>query len=203
MSRNLEVFLRYAGYIRFELLLCHHVVLLKGHLHSLLHALCGSLKVGAYGESTTWGWHLENEVWAMWDSHDLGKPRTPDDGVVDVVEGRDFKSQRLDAKVLCRAKSDRQIDVSERVFAYARNNPEERGIRFLEFAERDPHLLQSPGEHHVDAGPSVDQNLLESGVADYGGYQQRILARLIEVEPLIRPTERDRLVGPIVWLRRL
>ena len=64
----------------------------------------------------------------MWDSHELGWPWTPDDGVVDAVEGRDFKSQRLDAKVLCRAKSDRQMDVSERVFAYAWDNPEERGI---------------------------------------------------------------------------
>ena len=88
----------------------------------------------------------------------------------------------------------------ERILPRTWHDPKEWGIWFFEFAERDPHVLQSSREQDVDDCPAVDQHLLESGVAEYGVHQQRILAWLVKIEPLICPTERDWLMGPIIRL---
>ena len=106
LSRDLQGFLRELGRICLEPFLSRQVVLCEGRLDCFLLALRRSLEIRPKGQDSAWGRHLEDKVWVMWDGHEFSQPRTPNDGVVDGIEGRHLKAKSFCAKVLRCAKGD-------------------------------------------------------------------------------------------------
>jgi hypothetical protein len=68
----------------------------------------------------------------------------------------------------------------------------------VELFEGDSQALKRPGECDVDAASPVHQNLLHPALSNHWIDEERVLARVIEVEPLIRPSEGNRVLGPSV-----
>ena len=69
----------------------------------------------------------------------------------------------------------------------------------MELFEVNSQALECPGEGDVDAAPPVHQHLLYSALSDHRIDEERVFARMVEVEPLILPSESDRVFRPPVW----
>ena len=69
----------------------------------------------------------------------------------------------------------------------------------MELFEGDSQALKCPGEGDVDAASPVHQHLLYPALSDHRIDEERVFARMVEVEPLIRPSEGDRVLRPPVW----
>jgi hypothetical protein len=72
----------------------------------------------------------------------------------------------------------------------------------VEFFECDSQALKCPGKGDIDAASPVHLHLLYPNLSDHWINEERVLARVIEVEPLIRPSEGNRVFGPLIWGRR-
>jgi hypothetical protein len=59
--------------------------------------------------------------------------------------------------------------------------------------------LECSGEGDIDAAPPVYQYLLHPALSDHRIDEERVFAWVVEVEPLIRPREGDRVLRPSVW----
>nr|ACG24228.1 hypothetical protein [Zea mays] len=91
----------------------------------------------------------------MWNGHEFGESRPPDDGVVPAVEIRHFEPQELGYVVLKSSEGDGHVDVAQRVFPFRRHDVEERSVRLMELFELNSQALECPGEGDVDAAPPV------------------------------------------------
>jgi hypothetical protein len=69
----------------------------------------------------------------------------------------------------------------------------------VEFFEVNSQALECSGEGDVDAAPPVHQYLLHPALSDHRIDEERVFAWVVEVEPLIRPSEDDRVLQPSVW----
>ena len=69
----------------------------------------------------------------------------------------------------------------------------------MELFEVNSQALECPGEGDVDAAPPVHQNLLHPALSDHRVDEERVFAWMVEVEPLIFPSESDRVLRPPVW----
>jgi hypothetical protein len=69
----------------------------------------------------------------------------------------------------------------------------------MEFFEVNSQALECSGEGDVDAAPPVHQYLLHPALLDHWIDKERVFAWVIEVEPLIRPSEGDRVLRPPIW----
>jgi hypothetical protein len=69
----------------------------------------------------------------------------------------------------------------------------------VEFLEVNSQALECSGEGDVDAAPPVHQYLLHPALSDHQIDEERVFAWVVEVEPLIRPSEGDRVLRPSVW----
>jgi hypothetical protein len=68
----------------------------------------------------------------------------------------------------------------------------------VELFEVDSQALKHPRESDVDATSPVHQNLFHPAFSDHWVDEEWVLDRVIEVEPLIRSSEGDRVFGPSV-----
>ena len=68
----------------------------------------------------------------------------------------------------------------------------------MEFFEVNSQALECSGEGDVDAAPPVLQYLLHPALSDHRIDEERVFAWVVEVEPLIRPSEGDRVFGPSI-----
>jgi hypothetical protein len=68
----------------------------------------------------------------------------------------------------------------------------------VEFFEVNSQALECSGEGDVDAAPPVHQYLLHPALSDHRIDEERVFAWVVEVEPLIRPSESDRVLRPPV-----
>jgi hypothetical protein len=68
----------------------------------------------------------------------------------------------------------------------------------VELFEGDSQALKCPGEGDVDAASPVHQHLLYPALLDHWIGEERVFARVIEVEPLIHPSEGDWVFGPSI-----
>jgi hypothetical protein len=66
----------------------------------------------------------------------------------------------------------------------------------VELFEVDSQALKRSGESDVDAASPVHQDLFHPAFSDHRIDEERVLARVIKVEPLIRLSEGDRVFGP-------
>ena len=69
----------------------------------------------------------------------------------------------------------------------------------MELFEVNSQALECSGEGDVDAAPPIHQYLLHPTLSDHQIDEERVFARVVEVEPLIRWSEGDRVLRPSVW----
>jgi hypothetical protein len=140
----------------------------------------------------------------MRNGHELHQSRPPDDGVVSAVEVRHLEPKELGSVVLRSSEGDRHVDVAQRIFSFSQHDAEEGCVRLVELFEGNSQALERPGEGDVDAASSAHQHLLYPALSDDRIDEERVLAWVVEVEPLICPGEGDRVLRPSVrgrWTR--
>jgi hypothetical protein len=69
----------------------------------------------------------------------------------------------------------------------------------VEFFEVNSQALECSGEGDVDVAPPVHQYLLHPALSDHRIDEEWVFAWMVEVEPLIRSSEGDRVLRPSVW----
>ena len=72
----------------------------------------------------------------------------------------------------------------------------------MELFEVNSQALKRTGKGDVDAAPPVYQYLLHPALSDHRIDEERVFAWMVEVKPLILPSESDRVLRPPVWSGR-
>jgi hypothetical protein len=123
--------------------------------------------------------------------------------VVGRLEVSNLKAKVLGAEILLHAERDREGDPTHGVGRLAGHDAEEGLVAFCEPLEVEIHLLQGIDEDDIEPAPSIDKGLREQGALDDGLDDQRVRARVWDVNPVISPGEGDELLRPTKRLRWL
>jgi hypothetical protein len=88
--------------------------------------------------------------------------------------------------------------VAQLILSFNRHDAEEGCVQLMELFEGNSQALERPGEGDVDAASPIHQHLLYSALSDHRIDEERVLAWVVKVEPLICPGEGDRVLRPSV-----
>jgi hypothetical protein len=116
--------------------------------------------------------------------------------VVGRLEVSDLEAEVLCAEILLCAKRDREGDPTHGIGHLAGHDAEEGLVALCKPFEVEIHLLQGVDEDEVEPTPSIDEGLREQGALDDGLDDQRVRARVWDMNPVISPGEGDGLLRP-------
>jgi hypothetical protein len=137
----------------------------------LFHSRKRSGTVAPHGEDSGRRCHLEDQIPVMGNGHEPVQGRPADDGVEGEVNLRDVELNVLRAEVLLGPKCYRECDAPEgvhRLWAHSRE-----WARGSQLGPWDLQLLECNMTDDVEAGPSVNQNMVQPHVGDDRGGDER------------------------------
>jgi hypothetical protein len=123
------------------------------------------------------------------------------DGVVGGLEVCDLEAEVLHAEVLLHAERHREGDPTHGVGRLAGDNAEEGLITFCQPLEVEVHLLQGADKDDVESASSIDEGLREQSAFNYGLDDEQVRHRIWDVNLVISPGERYRLLRPTQGMR--
>jgi hypothetical protein len=112
----------------------------ESRLYSTSKALGGALEIGTNGDDTLRTRHLEYHVWVVRYDHEFFQSQSPDGGVLSVVETCHLETEELSPIVLWGSKSDKHVDVSQRVLSLGRHDTEEGVSDWVRSAMETPRV---------------------------------------------------------------
>jgi hypothetical protein len=168
-----------------------------GVLHALHVAFVRVSVRGADGDDPVGARHLELEVGVVGDGHELGVARPPQHCVVGSSEPDHLEREGFPSEVGGSPEADRQIELSEGLDAFHRDDPVKRRRAGPDRGQIDLQEPEGPGIDDVEAAASVHKDLGEPDVADDRVDNERIFPQARHAVGVVALVKGDGLVGPV------
>jgi hypothetical protein len=164
-------------------------------LHAFHVAFVRVSVCGADGDDPVGARHLELEVGVVGDGHELGVTWSPQHCMVSSSEPDHFEREGLPSEVGGSPEADGQIELSEGLDAFPRDDPVKRRRACPDRGQIDLQELEGLGVDDVEVAASVHEDLGEPDVADDGVDNERIFPRAQHAVGVVTLVECDGLVG--------
>jgi hypothetical protein len=168
-----------------------------GVLHALHVAFVRVSVRGADGDVLVGARHLELEVGVVGDGHELGVAWPPQYCGVGSSEPDHLEREGFPSEVGGSPEADGQIELSEGLDAFPRDDPVKRRRACSDRGQIDLQEPEGLGVDDVEAAASVHEDLGEPDVADDGVDNERIFPRARHVVGVVALVEGDGLVRPV------
>jgi hypothetical protein len=168
-----------------------------GVLHALHVAFVRVSVHGADGDDPVGARHLELEVGVVGDGHELGVTWSPQHCMVGSLEPDHLEREGFPSKVGGSPEADGQIELSEGLDAFPRDDPVKRRCACPDRGRIDLQEPEGLGVDDVEAAAPVHEDLGEPDVANDGVDNERIFPWARHAVGVVALVEGDGLVGPV------